>query len=306
MKKVVAWAAALVIALVAPAGARTPTLTPAKAETAVNPALFVARDEDSTIYLFGTVHLRRPGAAWGGANAQAALAEADEVWTELELTPQSQSEAAALIWRYGAAAPGEPLSSHLSGAEQAQLAAAAARLNVPAQMFEGMRPWFAAMTLSLLPMMQAGYDPNAGVDSMIDAAADAAGKRRRAFETAEQQIQLFAGMSIEAQRQMLREAMAEEASADMEVDVLAEAWARGDLQTLQVEAIDEAQVQYPEVYATLIVRRNNAWVATLMEELEGSGVDFVAVGAGHMLGADGLVEQLRARGVSVERVRPAE
>jgi uncharacterized protein len=306
MKTFMACAAALVIAFVAPANARTPTVTPAKAETAVNPALFVARDEDSTIYLFGTVHLRRPGAAWGGANAQAALAASDEVWTELELTPQSQSEAAALIWRYGTAAPGEPLSSHLSEDERAQLAAAAARLNVPPAMFEGMRPWFAAMTLSLLPMMQAGYDPNAGVDSMIDAAADAAGKRRRAFETAEQQIQFFAGMSIEAQRQMLREAMAEEVSAEQEVDVLADAWARGDLDLLEVEAVDEARTDYPEVYSVLIVRRNNSWVATLMEELEGSGVDFVAVGAAHLLGPDGLVEQLRARGVSVERVNPAE
>jgi uncharacterized protein YbaP (TraB family) len=60
------------------------------------------------------------------------------------------------------------------------------------------------------------------------------------------------------------------------------------------------------MYETLFVQRNAAWMDTLMAELEGSGVDFVAVGAGHLLGEHGLVAQLRARGVRVERVSPAE
>jgi uncharacterized protein YbaP (TraB family) len=59
---------------------------------------------------------------------------------------------------------------------------------------------------------------------------------------------------------------------------------------------------YPELFEVVFVRRNEAWVETLLQELEGSGTDFVAVGAGHLLGAEGLVERLRAEGVRVERV----
>jgi uncharacterized protein len=307
MSKLAACAVALVFAVLAPAEVRSET-PPASAATEkpVNPALFVARDENSTIYLFGTVHLRRPGAAWGGANAQAALAEADEVWTELEITPEADAAAARLLWQHGMAPPHEPLSSVLNESERARLAAAATSLNLPPQMLERMRPWLAGMTLSLLPMMRDGYDPSAGVDNMIDAVADAAGKRRRAFETAEQQVQFFAGMSMEAQRELLVEALAQFETEDLEVDVLADAWARGDIEGLEREVIDETRSRYPEMFEVMLVQRNDAWVAMLMQELEGSGVDFVAVGAAHLLGREGLVEQLRARGVSVERVSPAE
>jgi uncharacterized protein YbaP (TraB family) len=60
--------------------------------------------------------------------------------------------------------------------------------------------------------------------------------------------------------------------------------------------------EYPELYDGLFARRNAAWIEMLLNELDGAGVDFVAVGAGHLLGEDGLVAQLRARGVRVERV----
>ena len=81
------------------------------------------------------------------------------------------------------------------------------------------------------------------------------------------------------------------------------AWERGDLATLERVVIDEFKAEAPEAYDVIFTQRNMAWTEALMVELEGSGVDFVAVGAGHMLGDDGLVALLRARGVSVERVR---
>ncbi len=80
------------------------------------------------------------------------------------------------------------------------------------------------------------------------------------------------------------------------------AWERGDLDMLERVVVDDTREEYPDVYEALFVRRNNAWMDVLVRELEGSGVDFVAVGAGHLLGQDGLVAQLRARGYTVERV----
>jgi hypothetical protein len=80
------------------------------------------------------------------------------------------------------------------------------------------------------------------------------------------------------------------------------AWERGDLDTLERFVVDNMREHYPELYATLFVERNGAWVDTLVRELEGAGVDFVVVGAGHLLGADGLLAQLRARGYAVARM----
>lgn len=294
-----------VIAFVfAPACAPAPAAAPAATQAAdIHPALFVARDADSTLYLFGTVHVRRPGTPWGGANAQAALQSADEVWTELEISPEADAQAQAMMMRLGAAPADRPLSSWLNEDENRRFSELTQRLGVPAANFERMRPWLAALTLSVMPMLQAGYDPEAGVDRAIDAAADAAGKRRRAFETAEQQIGFLANLSPEMQREMLLDTINETEAGPEQLDELTSAWESGDLPKLQRYVVDDMRRLYPELYQALFVRRNAAWVETLMHELDGSGVDFVAVGAGHLVGRDGLVEQLRARGVRVERVR---
>jgi uncharacterized protein len=307
MKLRAALLAVTVLALVAPARADQPAApTPAPALTEIEPALYAVRDADSTIYLFGTVHIRRPGSQWGGANARAALTEADEVWTELEITDDAQARAQVLVMQLGMAPADQPLSSFLTAEENAKLAGLTQRLNVPATMFERMRPWLAAITLSMMPMLQAGYETAAGVDNAIDAVAAANGQQTRAFETIEQQIGFLANLPPEVQRQMLVDALSQTEMAQEEFDMLSTAWERGDVETLERLVVDDTRLQYPDVYRVLFVERNNAWMDVLTRELDGSGVDFVAVGAGHMLGPDGLVEQFRARGLTVERVSPAE
>jgi uncharacterized protein YbaP (TraB family) len=266
------------------------------------PALFVARDADSTMYLFGTLHIRQPGTPWGGARSQAGLADADEVWTELIISPETDAQTQSLALQHGLAPPGRPLSSWLSTEENARLSAVAQSLGMPASALEPMQPWLASLTLTVLPMVRAGFDPNAGADRQIDAFGDANGKRMRAFETAAQQIEMLAGLDDNVQRQMLLEAIEQAESGNAEIESLAAAWESGDLATLEDLAVTQLRDEFPEFYDVLLARRNRAWVLTLTAELEGSGVDFVAVGAGHMLGEDGLVAQLRARGYQVERV----
>ena len=266
------------------------------------PALFVARDADSTMYLFGTLHIRRPGAPWGGARAQAGLAEASDIWTELIISPETDAETQLLALRHGMADPGRPLSSYFSSEENARIGAAAQRLGLQPQMLDAMKPWLAGVTLALLPMMQAGYDPSAGADRLIDAYGDANGKTMRAFETAEQQIQMLAGLSDDVQRQMLLEALDEVEAGTGDMEAMAAAWESGDLDTLERMVVTEMRAEYPDFHRVLLVDRNNAWVGVLVRELDGAGVDFVAVGAGHMLGEDGVVSQLRRRGYTVERV----
>lgn len=296
---------AIVFAGASDAEVKPPRPAPAPAEeaaapTSVRPALFAARDADSTIYLFGTVHLRRPGSEWGGPIAQTALAESEEVWTEMEISDVSEREVQALVFSHGIAPPERPLSSWLNKAERAELAYAIERLGVQPEMFERMRPWLAALTLSVMPMIQDGYDPGAGVDRAV---TDAAGQARlRTFETAEQQISFFANLSDGAQREFLLDTIRSADADASEMDEMSAAWERGDLDTLEAFALNDFREQYPELFTVLFTRRNEAWVATLVQELEGSGVDFVAVGAGHLLGDEGLVEMLRARGISVERL----
>jgi uncharacterized protein YbaP (TraB family) len=276
--------------------------TGACAKEGFDPALFVVRDADSTMYLYGTVHVRPRGTDWGDQDVREALASADEVWTEIEISPQADERTQALAMRLGAAPADRPLSSWLTPDENEDLDSLTVRLGVPRAYLETMRPWMAGLTLSLLPIMRAGYDPASGVDRAIDAYGEANGKTMRAFETPELQMSFFAGLDDETQRAFLREAIEEAEQGPAMIAEMTTAWEQGDLETLERSVIEDTREHYPGVYEALFVRRNAAWMEVLTHELAGSGVDFVAVGAGHLLGPDGLVRQLQARGYTVERV----
>ena len=277
---------------------------PATQESAaITPLLYVVRDSDSTMYLYGTVHVRPRGADWGNARVRAAIDESGEIWTELMMTPESDQQTQVLAMRLGAAEPGRPLSSWLTAEENAVLNAVTTRLGMPQGALEGYKPWLAALTLTVAPLMQAGYDPNSGVDRSIDAYGDNAGKHMRALETAEQQLSFFANLDAEVQREMLQEAIAESEDLPSMIGEMSRAWERGDEQALAATVVEETRADYPELYQLLFVDRNNAWMTELTREMNGAGVDFIAVGAGHIIGRDGLVAQFRARGYRVERVR---
>jgi len=272
----------------------------AESANSIRPALYVVRDADSTMYLFGSVHVRPRGMDWGGPEAHAALASADEVWTELDISPEADLHARDIARGLMAAPADAPLSSHLDEESRARLASLNQRLGIQPQILEAMRPWAAAMTLTLVPIMRAGYDPQSGVDRGV--VAEAQGKRMRWFETAEQQIGFLANLSDDLQRQMLLEAIAEAEEGPDLLRRMDEAWAAGDVDTLEDLVIDDTRANYPELYRTLFVTRNAEWMNVLTHELDGAGTDFVVVGAGHLLGSDGLVEQFRARGLTIERL----
>lgn len=273
------------------------------AQEEVHPALYVVRDADSTLYLYGTVHVRPAGEDWGSAAVRNALDASDEVWTEIEISPQADARAQALMARLSAAPADRPLSSWLDAPARARLAALIGRLRVAPAYFESMQPWAAGVALTMIPILQAGFDPESGVDRAVDAYADARGKRRRAFESIEEQLGFLAGLSPDLQQQLLLEAIDEAEEGPALLAQLTRAWERGDTNMLDDLVVEDTRDDYPELYNVLFKRRNEVWVDMLMRELAGSGVDFVAVGAGHLVGEDGLVAQLRARGVRVELVR---
>lgn len=276
--------------------------TSACAQEGFDPALYVVRDADSTMYLYGTVHVRPRGSDWADQDVRDALASADEVWTELEMSPESDRRTQALAMQYGVAPADRPLSSWLTVEENQRLDALAQRLGLQRAYLEGMQPWMAGLTLSLVPIMRAGYDPASGVDRAVDAYGDANGKTMRSFETADDQIGFFAGLDDDTQRAFLREAIDQAEEGPAMLGEMTAAWERGDLDTLERLVVDDTREGYPGVYESLFVRRNNAWMDVLVRELRGAGVDFVAVGTGHLLGRDGLIDQLRARGYTVQRV----
>lgn len=296
--------AALSALLLAPSAmAQTPSAASAvvAAPAGSGPGLWVVKDEDSTLYLFGTVHVLKPDTPWGTARVDRAFASADEYWFEIA-DLNNQDGVLPLIQAKGIS-PDRPLSSLLSAEEMADLDAAARTVGASAAQLDPLRPWLASLQLALASITKAGYVAANGGDQILHARAAAAGKPIKGFETATQQIGFIADMSEDAQLAMLRSGLKEFDEAEEMLGRMVMAWSTGDVEALDSLIGQEMKAESPEMYAVMMTRRNEAWVDQIQALLAGSGTAFISVGAGHLAGEDSVQAKLAQRGVKVERVR---
>lgn len=263
------------------------------------PALWVIKDADSTIYLFGTIHVLRPETRWESAKVTAAFNSASDIWFEIS-NPDDVAALIPLIQQYGVS-PATPLSSLLTPAELSELNTAAAVLGVSGAQMDIFRPWYAGLTLSLAPLKKAGYDPNSGVELTLKARAEAAGKPVHGFETLDKQVLLLANLPQDIQLEFLRSTLKDFDDAGVELDALVEAWTAGDIEALDKVTNEDMKGDAPDIYKALLTDRNEGFADQIQTLLAGSGTAFVAVGAAHLAGADSVQSILATRGVEVER-----
>ncbi|QNK02395.1 TraB/GumN family protein [Dyella telluris] len=266
------------------------------------PGLWVARNGQATVYLFGTVHLLPSDTQWKSAALDKALDESQRL--SIEIVDDDSASMQTLVTQHGLDLTA-PLSSKLDDADRGQLAKAAETANLPggAASLQSMRPWLAALTLTMAPLMQAGLDPNQGVDKLLKARMQQAGKPVDGLETAEKQILMLADLPEAMQLDFLRQSFKDVADGPGKLHELIDAWRNGDTAAIARIEDEDLRKDSPLLYQRLIVERNTAWAKSIAARMQQPGVSFVAVGAGHLAGPDSLQEQLRKLGVKTERVQ---
>lgn len=293
------------LALALPACGQTPAKAPAPAPTTAandaDPALWVVRDRDTTIYLFGTIHVLKPGLSWFDEAVKAAFDRSGQV--VLEMVEPDPATMQGIVMAKAVTPPtAPPLTQMLPADKRAAYTKAVTDLGLSPATLDHYRPWFAAVNLSLLPLVKAGYDPANGPEGVITAAAKAAGKPVIGLETAQQQIGYFDGLSTKAQVDFLTQTVDELPTAGHEMDNMVADWAHGDPDALARLMNDDLQSS-PEIADVLLYKRNARWADWIKARLATPGTVFVAVGAGHLAGAHSVIDDLRGKGVRVERVR---
>ena len=265
-----------------------------------HPALWVVKDADTTIYLFGTVHLMPSDASWHSPELDRALADSRTLY--IELSDDDPANMTAMVLRYGMDAT-HPLSSQLSQSEAHRLDLLANKLGVPGgmQTLNVMRPWLAALTLAVTPLLKAGLDPEHGVDKQLKAQMSAAGKPVLGLETAEQQIRFLADMPRAIELALLRSTMRDADKGTFRLTELIDAWKAGDVDAIARIGNDDMRLHEPKLYQRLLVQRNQVWATKIAAMLQQPGTVFIAVGAAHLAGPDSVQVQLRKLGISAQR-----
>lgn len=243
------------------------------------PAMFVVRDADTTIYLFGTFHALDGRADWFGHQVRKAFDHSDELVLET-LVPEGRAVAAAR--------------------------------SLPARAFQD---WSVTPSASFLATSRMainagrarGMQVANGADMMLRRAAELAGKDVEGLETIESQLAMFTRMPAPAVPAMAAGTPvtpANEASMEDLSDTMAQmqsAWRRGD-QRLFVTMLSELRASSPMTYATLFAARNARWADWIGARMQQPGTVFVAVGAGHLAGPDSLLVRLAEMGIESARV----
>jgi len=265
------------------------------------PALWLARDDDTRLWLFGSVHVAHPDTRWRSPEFQTAWNAADLLVLETRLDADGTAALAAEAAAAERLPDAQRLSHLLPPTDAARLDQAAKRLGLPRTALEGLRPY--AVTLRLMSAQAAalGQSAAAGVESTLLREAIARKLPVLGLESAGEQVAALASLSPEAELKLLQAQLSDLEQDPRAKERLDALWLRGDMAGLQRE-IEAEFADNPELRAALLDRRDAGFASALRGLLaRREGDVFVVLGAAHMAGADGVPERLRRAGVVVER-----
>lgn len=268
------------------------------------PLLWKVSDADNSLYLLGSFHFLKEADYPQAASTYAALDDAERVVFELSPAEMNDPELAAKMALAARRTDGRTLQQSVPEATWQALSAYTARRGLAVANFQPYEAWFVSLLVSINEMQLLGLDPEMGLDKHFAQRALDAGKPVAGLETGDQQIALFDGMDHRQQLQALDDTLAEMADIESEIEAVHALWRAGDADGLFAATGAEMKADYPALYQRINVDRNRAWLPRLAGMLDQGTSDdtLVVVGAMHLLGQDGVVAMLKAKGYTVERL----
>jgi uncharacterized protein YbaP (TraB family) len=252
----------------------------------------------ATVYLLGSVHLLSPESATLPPEVDAAFTQAKSVGFETSID-SLQMRAQELLMR-GRYANGATLRGSLAPATVAHVDSLLTGYGMSLDQLNGFKPWVVSILLTQLVPQKMNFKAELGVDMQLHAKAKAATKPEFGLESTDFQLGLFDSMAPQDQESMLKELVAPD-SAAKQMKAIRDAWSSGNTGALD-SLLNSGMKDSPGVFATMITNRNRSWIPKLESLIRGKDDALVVVGAGHLVGKDGVVEMLRAKGYAIEQM----
>jgi uncharacterized protein YbaP (TraB family) len=308
------WLAAATLAVLVPltgAGSFAANSAEALKKSAPVPLLWKVSDKDNSVYLLGSFHMLRADDYPLSKDVDAAYADAEEVVFEMPPEEILSKELGAQMAMSALRTDGTTLDDDLTPDLRAKLAAWSAKNaeglaanGMSPAMLQMLDPWFVGLVVTIVEARGAGFESELGLDAYFGKRAKDDGKRTAGMETGAQQLAMLDGMTRDEQLQMLAEALDPDDGGREGLGELHTLWRSGDEARLWSKMGAEFMREYPALYKRINVERNDAWVPKVVARLDAPGKDdtLVVVGSLHLLGHDGVIAQLKAKGYTVERI----
>jgi len=306
--------------LEAPATLTSPAIVPADGQQAAPaigygalapapvPLLWRVRGAHGALYMLGSFHFLTPEDYPLSEDVAAVVAGAGEVVFELAPEELHSPTIGLQMMQAGLRTDGSRLDDELP-AHTALALRTWAQANAPAlqaaggasslQMFE---PWFVSLLVTTTELGRLGLQAQLGMDTQLARLAEEAGTPTAGLESIQQQIGFLDGMGRLEQAEMLQDALDQAGEGRDAIQNLHATWRAGDAERLWREMGADMAARFPALYARINTERNDAWLPKFEQMLQQPGDILVVVGALHLIGPDGVVEKLAAKGYAVERV----
>jgi len=287
--------AALLVALAA-----TVTATAAAAGPAGHSILWSVRGEHNTVYLFGSIHVLRSGDVGLPPAAAKAYGDAERIVMEIDMDDPFVSDPAAItsMMQQSALLPPEQSLRTVLGSDYPAIAERSRAAGLDLEAMDRFAPWFVALLLLQIEITERGFDAQHGIEQQVTELAVADRKPITGLETPAEQFAVLGGLSMADQKRFLLMTLEESEQDDAQLDLMLDAWRRGDTAAL-ARTLSEEFEDFPQLYRPLTEDRNRAWVGDLEALLDQRDDYLVVVGALHLVGRNSVVELLRQRGHSV-------
>ena len=256
----------------------------------------------NTVYLAGSVHLLPASDSKLPAAFDKAYADSAALVMEIDMDDLDPMAAQGMMLENGIFAGDETLSGVIGKARFEKLEKQVDGMGIPAEALDRFQPWMAAMTIEQLQLLKLGFDPSSGVEMQIANHAKGDHKEITGFETMQEQLGLLANMSMSDQVKFLDLTIEEMQDAQSELNDLLGAWRSGNASKL-AGMLSEEYAQAPALYNTLVSDRNRKWIPEIEKLLKSDKNYMVVVGTLHIVGKNGLLDLLKADGISAKQLQ---
>lgn len=264
------------------------------------PALWEVRDDDSSIWLFGSFHVLPEGTTWRTEMFDDILGDADRVVFEADVRPAALAQIGAEAFVRGVYVDGTLLTDALSDTEEGQLRAETETIGLPMGAILAMRPWLATNTISVQTLAGNGYTTQ-GVEMILQ--PELADDRQVYLETGEQQLDVLAGAPEDEQVAMLLGMLNQIPIMPKLMDKMLDRWLEGTPEDLEELFLAEGGGFEAAFLDRLIYARNQNWMMPLETMLAEDEDNLVIVGAAHLIGEGSVLDLLERAGYEVERIQ---
>ncbi len=267
----------------------------------IRPALWKVSDADTTIYLFGTIHLLPKDLVWQSPKIAAAIKQSQGLVLETVLDRDPQ-KTGAIMTQLGMSKGLPPLLDRVPADKREALQKVVTKSGLPLAVLDQFETWAAALTLASAGMRDLPVSAEYGAEASLSRQFTTASKPVSGLETPGQQLGYFDSLPEAAQRKFLASIAEDDSNAKAEFDAMIAAWGSGDVKKIALTFDDELKLS-PELTEVLLKQRNRNWAAWIGERMRKPGTVFLAVGAGHLAGSGAVTELLAARGLKVSRIQ---